>query len=350
MGTLLASAWSFLSLFQSQEVLQRATSLSPSPNQEEPLWYGGTPVPDLFQSYSPSHPYGINDDELYGHSIFRRDSCGDAFGPGAANSQCAPSITLCCVRTDNAYPSCQQHLNKGWCCIGNNATDNCYVDQPSACDEENSVPCTNLAKGTTKACCPRLTSCATNFAASNIVRCNIQYGDLMRAAASSSSSSSSSSTAAAASTATENASTSTSVSTPTSQTTTTPSTPISNNPPPTTPYQPLSSAIIAGIAVASVAGLALLATLIWFLIWRKKKEHQHQHNSHNIDYPSQYAEAAGNPIAPGPYGKSSSPQMGAGTFSSFPVEIGSSGTKAAELPSSPAQTTRYELGMPCPRI
>lgn len=110
--TLLASTWSFLSLFQSQEVLQRTTSLSPSPNQEEPLWYGGTPVPDLFQAYSPSHPYGINDDKLYGHSIFRRDSCGDAFGPGAANSQCAPSITLCCMSLTSSPLSDHVHVQE----------------------------------------------------------------------------------------------------------------------------------------------------------------------------------------------------------------------------------------------
>lgn len=96
MRTLLASAWSFFSFFTSEGVLQsqqqRTTSVCPSSIQESSPWYGETPLPDLFQ-ISSSHS---RDDDIYGHGIFGRDVCSDAFGPDAANSQCAPSMTLCC--------------------------------------------------------------------------------------------------------------------------------------------------------------------------------------------------------------------------------------------------------------
>ncbi|KAL1997841.1 hypothetical protein VTN02DRAFT_628 [Thermoascus thermophilus] len=350
---LLAWSWSWLSLFPSQEGLQKTTSPSPSPKQGGPFWAYHSLSP------SPSHPYGIYDDDLSGYSIFRRDSCGDAFGPGAANSQCAPSITLCCVRTDDAYPSCQQHLNKGWCCIGNNATDNCYVDQASACDEPGAVPCTDLAAGTARACCPPLTTCAANFAAGSVVRCNIHYGALIGAAASASLSSSTSSTAVAS---TGGTSTSASASITTGSTSTATSTSTSTTPPPlptatstaTADHHP-STALIAGIAVGSCAGLALLAAaLTWFLMWRKKQKQKQKQNL------SQYAAAAAaaaanNPLAyrdfgPGPFEKSSSPTM----TGVLPVEIGSSasgtGTRAVELPTSRPATTRFELGVPSPRM
>lgn len=51
----------------------------------------------------------------------------------------------------------------------------------SVCDESNAVQCMNLASGTSKACCPRLTSCQRDFKASeDLVRCNILYSDLHR--------------------------------------------------------------------------------------------------------------------------------------------------------------------------
>ncbi|KAK4122639.1 hypothetical protein N657DRAFT_634676 [Parathielavia appendiculata] len=56
-----------------------------------------------------------------------------------------------------------------------NPIDNCYVDQRSVCDEQNSVPCTNLAEGTTEACCPRLTSCRSCFKARKDLHCGYQY-------------------------------------------------------------------------------------------------------------------------------------------------------------------------------
>ncbi|AEO56534.1 hypothetical protein MYCTH_2301600 [Thermothelomyces thermophilus ATCC 42464] len=128
--------------------------------------------------------------------LFGRDQCSDVFGSDASNEICSPSRTLCCVRRGQEYPACHQSLGKGWCCIGNNPTDDCYVDQPSVCEEKNSVPCTYLAEGTTEACCPRLTSCVIDTPASKeVVRCNIQYGDLQKAAAGLDDQSSSSSSA-----------------------------------------------------------------------------------------------------------------------------------------------------------
>ncbi|KAK4244162.1 hypothetical protein C7999DRAFT_17562, partial [Corynascus novoguineensis] len=116
--------------------------------------------------------------------LYGRDSCSDVFGPDVSNQNCSPSLTLCCVRLDQEYPARHRSLGKGWCCIGNNPTDDCYVDQPSVCEEKNSVRCTNLAEGTTAACCPHLTSCVSDTPASkDVVRCNIQYADLQRAAA-----------------------------------------------------------------------------------------------------------------------------------------------------------------------
>jgi hypothetical protein len=80
-----------------------------------------------------------------------RDSCSDAFGPNASNSDCRPSDTLCCkhiqlevhfryvltnkppgVRRGQEFPSCQQHLGKGWCCVGKLVTlsTNPHLYQP----------------------------------------------------------------------------------------------------------------------------------------------------------------------------------------------------------------------------
>lgn len=72
--------------------------------------------------------------------------------------------------------TCPRHLRS-------NSTNNCYIDTASACDEPNAVECTNLAPGVTRACCPRLTACHPEVQQrADLVRCNIQYGDLLRAA------------------------------------------------------------------------------------------------------------------------------------------------------------------------
>ncbi|AEO69123.1 uncharacterized protein THITE_2119167 [Thermothielavioides terrestris NRRL 8126] len=115
--------------------------------------------------------------------LIARDECSDAFGSNASNSICNPSMTLCCVWHGQPFPSCHQYLGNGWCCAGSDAADICHVDQPSNCDDPSSVPCTNLEDGTAEACCPRLTTCDPTIKASkDAVRCNIQYGDLKRAA------------------------------------------------------------------------------------------------------------------------------------------------------------------------
>ncbi|KAK0750725.1 hypothetical protein B0T18DRAFT_55227 [Schizothecium vesticola] len=114
--------------------------------------------------------------------LAQRSFCGNAFGANVTDSICAPNFTLCCVRRNLPYPSCQQHLGKGWCCIGGNSIDNCYVDQESVCSEPNAVRCKDLANGTAEACCPRLTTCSAGYPATQeVVRCNILYGDLVKA-------------------------------------------------------------------------------------------------------------------------------------------------------------------------
>ena len=56
----------------------------------------------------------------------------------------------------------------------------CYVDQKSVCDEDGSVACTQLANGTTIACCPQSTQCAAGMdARAENVRCKIQSTDLV---------------------------------------------------------------------------------------------------------------------------------------------------------------------------
>jgi hypothetical protein len=52
----------------------------------------------------------------------------------------------------------------------------------SVCSEPNAVRCRDLANGTAEACCPRLTTCSAGYPATQeVVRCNILYGDLVKA-------------------------------------------------------------------------------------------------------------------------------------------------------------------------
>ncbi|KAK5654753.1 hypothetical protein OQA88_7078 [Cercophora sp. LCS_1] len=157
-----------------------------------------------------------------------------------------------------------------------NSTDNCYVDQESVCSERNSVPCTDLAEGTTEACCPRLTSCQPGFLATrSLVRCNIQYADLKQAASQSSSSSSSlSSPTTAATTSTFSTSTS---QTPTDTASTTPASPnISSTPSPdqasasATP----SSGLVAGAAVGGTLAVVAIGILAFIFFRRQRKKRQ----------------------------------------------------------------------------
>ncbi|KAK0623677.1 hypothetical protein B0T14DRAFT_516869 [Immersiella caudata] len=211
--------------------------------------------------------------------LFGRDSCSDAFGQIASNSICAPSRTLCCVRRGQVYPSCQQYLGKGWCCTGENPTDNCYVDQESVCNEANPVFCTNLAPGTTEACCPRLTSCQPSInATKSSVRCNIQYADLKRAAASSSSSSLVTSATSTTSTSPTSQLSPTSLTTsPTSSTTSKlPVDPLTPSPetvalPPSTAS---SSGLVAGAAIGGTVAVMTIGLLIFILFRRQMRRRQ----------------------------------------------------------------------------
>ncbi|KAI0836198.1 hypothetical protein F5Y06DRAFT_274443 [Hypoxylon sp. FL0890] len=209
-------------------------------------------------------------------SLFQRDACSDTFGSDAANSICAPSSTLCCVRKGETYPSCVQELGMGWCCVGNGTNDNCYVDQPSECDSPNSVACVNLAPNTSSACCPRLTTCASGYeAAEDIVRCEIGYDDLMQLAATASETSTLPTVSTSSATFVSSSSSTSTTTTTSSSSTTSLSTesPISNENNDTEPDQ-TSSALapgsIAGIVVGSVAGLALFVAMAYYFLRRRK--------------------------------------------------------------------------------
>ncbi|KAI1390056.1 uncharacterized protein F4822DRAFT_222627 [Hypoxylon trugodes] len=194
-------------------------------------------------------------------SLFGRDACSDAFGDDSANSLCAPSGTLCCVRRGQTYPSCIQQLGRGWCCVGNGTNDDCYADQASECDSPNAVECVDLAPNTTKACCPRLTRCSSGYSASeDFVRCEIGYSDLMQLAATASDTSTVSS-----------AITSQVVLPPSAAATTSSS---STTPTPTAALeqaQSTSAGTIAGATVGAVGGAALLGALAFFFYRRRSK-------------------------------------------------------------------------------
>ncbi|EGZ69846.1 hypothetical protein NEUTE2DRAFT_95271 [Neurospora tetrasperma FGSC 2509] len=238
----------------------------------------------------PSSSYGQTSlNVLFG----RADVCDEAFpGEGASTDFCSPSNTLCCVRKGQQYPACESGIGKGWCCTGTGSS-NCYVDQASACDEPNAVPCTNLKKGVSKACCPRLTSCSDGYEASEeFVRCNIQYDDLFHPTVvvtatlsesgkvstvtlspSSSSSSTSTTISSSSSRAAETGSTQSSESTPLpgipvpSSTT-----PAQQGPSPTPESSPaISTGAIAGICVSVTLACALVAVLIWIVLRRRRK-------------------------------------------------------------------------------
>ncbi|CCC05329.1 hypothetical protein SMACR_08644 [Sordaria macrospora] len=249
----------------------------------------------------PSSSYGQTGlNALFG----RADVCDVAFpGEGASTNFCSPSNTLCCVRKGQQYPACQTGVGKGWCCTGT-GTSNCYVDQASSCDEPNAVPCTNLKKGVSKACCPRLTSCSDQYEATEeFVRCNIQYDDLFHPAVvvtatisesgrvstvtlgpSSSSSSSTSSTVLSSSSTTQSSVPSSSATAPESgsgsaltplpglpvPSSTASSIPAGPSPTPDSPPM-ISTGAIAGISVSATLAGALLAVLIWIVLRRRRK-------------------------------------------------------------------------------
>ncbi|KAB5517368.1 hypothetical protein GE09DRAFT_570805 [Coniochaeta sp. 2T2.1] len=239
---------------------------------------------------------------------FKRDVCADVFGAGASNSNCAPSNTLCCTRTNQTFPSCQQYLGKGWCCVGeyvdliisdncvnfrglltlvcSSPSDDCYVDQPSACDESNAVSCTNtITDGSAQVCCTKLTSCVPGYTVTSAnVRCQIKFVDLQKlAVASGSSASSSSSTSKATSAvgAPVSASSSSASTTSPSSTPVTTSAPVSatNTMPQGQQTQtPLPSAS-TGLPVGAIAGISVgltlavvLAAIFLFLYLRSRRK------------------------------------------------------------------------------
>ncbi|KAB5528816.1 hypothetical protein GE09DRAFT_1148527 [Coniochaeta sp. 2T2.1] len=217
---------------------------------------------------------------------FKRDVCADAFGAGASNSNCAPSNTLCCTRTNQTFPSCQQYLGKGWCCVGDSPSDDCYVDQPSACDESNAVSCTNtITDGSAQVCCPKLTSCVPGYTVTSAnVRCQIKFVDLQKlAVASASSASPPSSTSKA----TSAVGAPVSVSSGSASTTSQSSTPVTTSAPVsatnTTPQgqqtqTPLPSSS-TGLPVGAIAGISVgltlavvLAAIFLFLYLRSRRK------------------------------------------------------------------------------
>ncbi|KAK8133695.1 hypothetical protein PG984_005707 [Apiospora sp. TS-2023a] len=144
------------------------------------------------------------------HLLRGRDQCSDALGAGTTNSICAPSNTLCSksflfslprhhtrsrIPVLSASPRkrlvlrrkvSKPNVQKRWW-IRNG------VPLGAACDEANSVLCTNLSPGAQQVCCPPLTSCAGQQEKSK-VRCQIVYQNLMAVADSGTPSSSSSKT------------------------------------------------------------------------------------------------------------------------------------------------------------
>ncbi|KAI1411573.1 hypothetical protein F5Y13DRAFT_165275 [Hypoxylon sp. FL1857] len=208
-------------------------------------------------------------------SLFQRDACSDAFGSNSANSICAPSNTLCCIRTGETYPSCLQAMGMGWCCVGNGTNDDCYVDQPSMCDTANSVACTNLAPNTSAACCPRLTRCSEGYeAAESNVRCEIGYDDLMQLVATASETSTLPSTSASSASSSTSSTSSSSSSSTTSLGIESPVSNLNNDVGADSATSTLAPGSIAGIVIGSVAGLALIIAVAYYLLRRRRNAKQ----------------------------------------------------------------------------
>ncbi|KAI0440726.1 hypothetical protein F4803DRAFT_526340 [Xylaria telfairii] len=198
--------------------------------------------------------------------LFKRDVCSDALGADRSNDFCSPSNTLCCLQSGEDFPSCQVHMDIGWCCIGNSSTDNCYVDQPSVCGTPNSVPCTHLAEGVSEACCPPLTSCTDGYNATETnIRCQISYSSLILLDVQSTTSSPTSMS-------TTSTSTSTSLTPSTSSTrapTQTTSSAADALPTQLKSGQSLSPGGIAGIVVGTVAGIVIAGVIAYYFLRRR---------------------------------------------------------------------------------
>ncbi|KAK3386304.1 hypothetical protein B0T20DRAFT_465335 [Sordaria brevicollis] len=113
----------------------------------------------------------------------RGDICAEVYPNGGAESKtCAPGRTTCCHRKGQSFPRCVDGGGPSWCCEGTGSRTS-FTNQPSACSEPDSVSCTNLARGTKKACCPSKAKCDDRFEASESnVRCQVAFDDLMAVA------------------------------------------------------------------------------------------------------------------------------------------------------------------------
>ena len=163
-----------------------------------------------------------------------------------------------------------------------NDGDNCFVDQPSACDEADSVSCSNLQDGTSQACCPASTTCVTNFTASeSLVRCEASYNYLLDSYIGnlSSAATSTTSTAVAAATSTGQGPQPTSVV-------------VTNS-------TSLSGGAIAGIVFGSVFAVALISVVLW-LVLRRRYRGQNGVSQRRPDIVYQPAEKDGPQIAQSP--------------------------------------------------
>ncbi|KAK0389054.1 hypothetical protein NLU13_2630 [Sarocladium strictum] len=226
------------------------------------------------EEYVPMHKRNsfdtLVDDFTYLGMLSRRDVCSDAFGDDAERATCVPSFTLCCIRKSQSFPSCQQYLGKGWCCVGENNKDSCYVDQESACTEENAVECANLQEGTDRACCPRFTTCDSTVAASEeYVRCNINQGDLKSFHSASIASTATSRSTSEATTETSSTSSSSSLSSrPTKDNDEDKEEKTENTQ--EGDSNELSTGAIAGIAVGGVVALSLAGAVLWLFLRRRK--------------------------------------------------------------------------------
>ncbi|KAK3292651.1 uncharacterized protein B0H64DRAFT_233657 [Chaetomium fimeti] len=277
----------------------------------------------------------------------REVMCADIFGSEGVTKICSPSLTRCCARRGEEFPSCQESLGKGWCCDGTDPADNCFVDQSSACEEPDSVPCANLAEGTSKACCPRLTTCAADHAASvGMVRCNMQYFDLQRAAEAPPSSSSARTTTSPASSSISTSSTgSTELSTPgassgallpaSSTAATSNAGDVQQTPLPSDVNSQgqgtseLSAGLIAGAAVGGTLGFVALLVLGYLFLRKLLKSRQQ----------------SGHPPPPGASESESQPEYGHHDYSQTTMAPGPPGYGPTELPG--AKMEPVELPAAC---
>ncbi|KIL85067.1 hypothetical protein FAVG1_11495 [Fusarium avenaceum] len=152
----------------------------------------------------------------------------------------------------------------------------CYVDQKSVCNEDGSVPCSNVEEGTNEACCPKLTFCDPPTKASlDNVHCRIKRKDLIAAERAQNDEESTTSTTTASSTSTvsddSTANTATGTTTESESPTGESNLPTSATSSPESSPQGLTTGGIAGVVIGAVAGGVAIASLIFWLLKRRKR-------------------------------------------------------------------------------